>query len=73
MNAVSKTLILAGLILIVTGVLWHFGSKVFPVGRLPGDITVEKENFKFYFPIMSSLILSAALSLIIFLIRFFTK
>lgn len=73
MNPVAKILIISGIILIITGLIWHFGGKFLPLGRLPGDIVVEKENFRFYFPIVTSIILSIILSLLLFLFRFFGK
>jgi len=60
----GKTLILAGLVLVVAGLLLHFSGKIPLIGRLPGDIRVEKENFSFYFPLGSCLLLSLALSLL---------
>ncbi|MFE5320994.1 DUF2905 domain-containing protein [Paenibacillus sp. NPDC056579] len=73
MNPVAKMLIIGGIVLIVIGLLWAVGSKFLPLGRLPGDIVVEKENFKFYFPIVTCIAVSAGLSLIMYLIRLFTK
>jgi len=62
-----------GAILIVAGLLWQFGSGVLPLGRLPGDIAIEKENFKFYFPLATSVLLSVIVSLVLYLIRFFSR
>mgnify|MGYP003395290007 FL=1 len=73
MNPVAKILIIGGIILIITGLIWQFGEKFLPLGRLPGDIVVEKENFRFYFPIATSIILSILLSLLLFLFRYFGK
>lgn len=67
-----KTLIALGILFIVIGLLWHFGLlKSFPFGRLPGDIAIEKEHSRFYFPITSSIILSIALSALIYLLQKF--
>lgn len=60
----GNALIIMGVILILVGLAWHLG-----LGRLPGDIVVERENFKFYFPLASSLIVSAILSLIFWWLR----
>ncbi|ALP51958.1 hypothetical protein Tel_01730 [Candidatus Tenderia electrophaga] len=60
----QKLLITIGVVLIVLGVLWPLLQKS-GLGRLPGDIAVEKENFKFYFPITTSIIVSIVLSLIL--------
>jgi hypothetical protein len=57
--------------LIVTGVIWQVGGRFFNIGRLPGDIIVEKENFRFYFPLMTSILLSVILSLVFYLFRLF--
>ncbi|MEK6679794.1 MAG: DUF2905 domain-containing protein [Nitrospirota bacterium] len=73
MNPVAKILIISGIILIISGLIWQFGGKFLPLGRLPGDIVVEKENFRFYFPIATSIILSILLSLLLFLFRYFGK
>ncbi|HHY78764.1 MAG TPA: DUF2905 domain-containing protein, partial [Thermoanaerobacter sp.] len=54
--------------LILIGVLFSVGSKI-GLGRLPGDIVYQKGNFTFYFPIMTSLLLSLFLTLIFWLFR----
>jgi len=61
-------LIFMGAILILIGVLFSVGSKI-GLGRLPGDIVYQKGNFTFYFPIMTSLLLSLFLTLIFWLFR----
>ncbi|GGA40365.1 hypothetical protein GCM10007416_11670 [Kroppenstedtia guangzhouensis] len=71
MNPVPKMLIFLGILLVVFGLLWHFGGRFFNLGRLPGDIVIEKENFKFYFPLMTSILISVALSLLLYLFRLF--
>lgn len=70
---ISKLLILAGIGLIAVGLLWPWASKFLHLGRLPGDIAVKKEGFSFYFPIVTCLVISAVLSLIMYVIRLFTK
>lgn len=64
----SKFLITLGVILVVVGLAWPLIEKS-GLGRLPGDITVEKENFRFYFPITTSIIISLVLTLIFYLFR----
>jgi len=59
----SRTLIILGLVLLAAGLAWPFIGKL-GLGRLPGDIVVERENFSFYFPLMTSVIISVVLSLI---------
>ncbi len=71
-NATGKYIIIIGLIIIVVGVIiFFFYNKLNWVGKLPGDIRIEKENFKFYFPITTMVLLSLVLTLIINLIKKF--
>ena len=68
----GKWIIGIGVIIIVIGVIiYFFHDKLNWVGRLPGDIRIEKENFRFYFPIITMILLSVLASLIIWLIRKF--
>ncbi len=59
----SRWLITVGVILILLGVLWPWLSKL-GLGRLPGDIVVERDNFRFYFPITTSILISILLSVL---------
>jgi Protein of unknown function (DUF2905) len=60
----QKLFISLGLIFVLLGVAWPLLSKL-PFGRLPGDIYIERENFSFYFPLMTGLLVSVVLSLIL--------
>jgi hypothetical protein len=62
-------LIVAGLIIVLIGGLLLVSGKIPFFGRLPGDIMIKREHFTFYFPVVSMLIISAIISLILFLIR----
>jgi hypothetical protein len=62
----GKLLVLAGLAIAALGLLIMLGL---PIGRLPGDIAVKRDNFSFYFPITTSIILSIILTLILTLFR----
>lgn len=64
----ERILIIAGLILLVAGLLWPFLAKL-GLGRLPGDIVIRRENFAFYLPITTSIIVSLVLSLLFWLFR----
>ncbi len=65
----GRTLILAGAILIVIGLLVSFSGRLpFRIGRLPGDFVIHGKNSVFYFPLMTSLVLSLLLSLALWLI-----
>lgn len=68
----QKIFIVIGIIFLLIGLLYPFLSKI-PIFRLPGDIVVNKPNFKFYFPITSMIILSVILSLIMWIVRKFFK
>jgi Protein of unknown function (DUF2905) len=64
----SRTLIVIGLVLVAAGLLWPWIGRL-GLGRLPGDIIVERADFSFYFPLMTSLIISVVLSVILWLIN----
>jgi len=68
----GEFLILFGLFLIVVGFFFVSGLKI-PLGKLPGDIYIEKENFKFYFPLTTCLLISIIFSLIFYLFLKFLK
>ncbi len=70
MQHLGKYLIIIGIIVIIAGlILYFFGNRLLWLGHLPGDIRVEKENFRFYFPITTMILLSLLLSLILWIIR----
>ena len=60
----ARFLIVLGLVILVVGLLWPYLSKL-GLGRLPGDIVIERENTTFYFPLVTCLLLSMVLSLIL--------
>jgi uncharacterized membrane protein len=64
----AKWLITLGIILVVMGLLWPLLSKL-GLGNLPGDIRIERKNGTFYFPLTSSLLVSAILTLILWIFR----
>jgi len=68
----GKWIIGIGVIIILVGILvYFFHDKLTWIGRLPGDIRIEKENFRFYFPIATMILFSLAATLIIWLVRKF--
>ncbi|HJV78427.1 MAG TPA: DUF2905 domain-containing protein [Paludibacter sp.] len=70
MQHIGKILIVIGILSVVAGIVIYFaGDKLGWVGHLPGDIHVEKENFSFYFPITTMILVSVVVSLIIKLIH----
>jgi H+/Cl- antiporter ClcA len=67
-----KLLLGAGAVLIVAGLLaWALQGKLHWLGRLPGDIRVERDNFRFYFPVTTMILLSLLLNLVIWVVRRF--
>ena len=74
MENIARYIILAGVALIIIGVLvYGLGKLNFPLGRLPGDIRVEGQNGSFYFPLTSSILVSIILSLLLNIITKFLK
>lgn len=69
MPSIGKLLIILGCIFIVLGLLINFLPKMPYLGKLPGDIRIEKENFSFYFPITTCIIISLLLSFFIWLFQ----
>jgi hypothetical protein len=70
MPDIGKFVVLIGLVLVVVGFcLWKFPGLFGWVGKLPGDISVQKSNFSFYFPIVTCIVISVLLTLISWLFR----
>ncbi len=69
MAGVGKMLILLGIIVILIGLGLIFAGKIPWIGRLPGDIYVKRDNFTFYFPLATCIVISIVLSLIFWLFR----
>ena len=69
MNEIAKILIFLGGTFLLVGVLLLIFGKIPGAGRLPGDILIKKENFTFYFPLTTSILISLLLSLILFFWR----
>ncbi len=65
----GKVLILLGSLLIIAGLFFTYGGRIPLLGKLPGDIRIQRENFSFYFPLATCLVISALLSLIFWLFR----
>ena len=64
----QRTLIIVGVLILVVGLLWPWLANL-GLGRLPGDILIQRDGFTFYFPITTMLIVSAVLTLILWLFR----
>lgn len=64
-DSFGKMLMVTGGLLLVIGALLYFGGKFTGFGRLPGDIHIQKENFSFHFPIITSFIVSVILTILL--------
>jgi len=69
LGPLGKMLILLGVFIILIGLLLLVGEKIPWVGRLPGDIIIRRKNFTFYFPIVTSILISIILTLLFMLFR----
>ena len=68
-TSLGKGLILIGLLVTAVGILFLLSEKIGWIGRLPGDITIRRENFTVHIPLATCLIISVLLSLLIWLFR----
>lgn len=64
----QKTLLVLGLLFVLAALLWPWLGKL-PLGRLPGDLVIDRPGFRFYFPITTMLLVSALVSLVLWLLR----
>lgn len=69
LGSLAKMLIFFGILLIVIGGVILLANKIPGIGRLPGDIYIQKQNFSFYFPITTCIIISIILSIIFWLFK----
>jgi hypothetical protein len=74
MDRIGKGVIAIGIFIIIAGIIiWLFGDKLRFLGRLPGDIRIERENFRIYIPITTMVLASIMLTLIMWLTQRFDK
>lgn len=64
----NRWLVLIGIGFVLVGLAWPWVSKI-PWGRLPGDLSIEREHFSFHFPLMTGLVISVVLSLLLWWFR----
>jgi len=62
-----------GLVIAAIGAIWAFAPAVPWLGRLPGDIAIQRGNFRFYFPIATCVVVSVVLTLILWLVRYVSR
>ena len=69
MNGMGRQLIILGLIIVAIGLVFSLAPRLPWLGRLPGDISVKREHFSFYFPLGTCILLSLLFSLVLWLFR----
>ena len=70
MQFFGKSMVLFGVIMVVVGLVLMFSDKIPFLGKLPGDIHIKKDNFEFFFPITTSILLSLLLSAVLWIIAY---
>ena len=73
MNSPGWLLVIVGLVIVAVGLVLVFAPAIPLLGKLPGDIRIEGENSRFYFPIVTCLVLSALLSAVLWIVRHFMR
>ncbi len=71
MQFLGKSLVVFGIILALVGLALMFSDKIPWLGKLPGDIHIKRDNFEFWFPITTSIVISVLLSVILWVISYF--
>jgi hypothetical protein len=69
MAGFGKTLIYLGVVLVIVGVVFSLAGKLPWLGHLPGDITIQRERFTFYFPLATCILISLIISLVLYFFR----
>ncbi|TMA91449.1 MAG: DUF2905 domain-containing protein [Deltaproteobacteria bacterium] len=69
MAGFGKALIYLGILLVVVGVIFLLGGKIPWLGHLPGDLTIEREGYTFYFPLTTCILISVIISLVLYFFR----
>jgi hypothetical protein len=67
------TLVVIGVVIAGIGLVWLLAPSIPWLGKLPGDIRIERENFRFYFPLMTCILLSVVLTGMMWLVRYFSR
>lgn len=74
MQSSAKILIIAGVIITLVGLIYYFfGDKLQVIGRLPGDIAIERPNFRFYFPLTTMIIFSILINVVFRLVNYLMR
>ena len=73
MHHPAWSLIVVGILIVGIGFVWLVAPSIPWLGKLPGDIVIERQNFQFYFPVVTCILLSVVLTGIMWVVRFFSK
>ena len=73
MRSPGWILVIIGLLVAGIGIVWLFAPSIPLLGKLPGDIRIERENFRFYFPLTTCILLSLLLTGIMWLVRYYLQ
>ncbi|MBM4171291.1 MAG: DUF2905 domain-containing protein [Ignavibacteria bacterium] len=68
-STIGKFLIIGGIVLVLVGLILSFWDKIPFIGKLPGDIIYKGKNFTFYFPIVTSILLSIIISILLYIFK----
>jgi len=69
MAELGKTLIYIGIILVILGLVFSVAGKIPWLGHLPGDVTIQRDRFTFYFPLATCILISIIISLVLYFFR----
>lgn len=74
MERIGKTVVLIGALILIAGlIIWFLGDKLRFLGNLPGDIRIERENYRIYIPVTTMILLSVVLTFIMWVVQRFVK
>jgi len=74
MERIGKTIVLIGALILIAGlIIWFLGDKLRFLGNLPGDIRIERENYRIYIPVTTMILLSVVLTFIMWVVQRFVK
>jgi hypothetical protein len=67
----GKFLVIAGIVMVIAGLIIHFSPRLPFPGKLPGDIVIDRGNFKMYIPVTTSILISILITMILYLVNKF--
>lgn len=73
MHHPAWSLVVVGVLIAGIGLLWLIAPSIPWLGKLPGDIVIERQNFQFYFPVVTCILLSVVFTAIMWLVRYFSR